>query len=130
MSVCPFYYIGIITFSAMYNDVVNNNSKCVLSAVYNFWVRMHSIVFCVGEGNRYARVQEHVQACGSQIACGRAHLVSCNHFPFLRSNKLSRWITSCKLHRLHYPCSCPHLHFQICSSPRGKSFFHLKTRDI
>ena len=66
----------------------------MVCVVYYIWVRMHALVLCMGEGDRYARVQELVQACGGEIACGRTHMVLGHHLPILWANQLHCWIAS------------------------------------
>lgn len=89
-------------------------------AVYYIWVCMHAIILCLGESHWYARVQELVQACGGEIACGHSYLVLGHRLPIFRTHQLHRWITSRQLHCLYHPCSGLHFHLQISCCQRGK----------
>lgn len=66
--------------------VMCNEMNIFVVAVYNIWVRVYTVILCVGEGYRDARVQEYVQESSSTIACGDPHLVFGHCVPFFRTD--------------------------------------------
>ncbi|KAL5673312.1 hypothetical protein ACJX0J_017618, partial [Zea mays] len=71
--------------------------------VHHLRLRVHAALLRVGEGDRDARRQEHLQARAGEAAHRRAHLVPRHHLPLLRAHQLRRRRAARQLHRLHHP---------------------------
>ena len=62
-----------------------------MGAVYYIWVRMYSIVLCMGEGDRDARYEEHMFEGTSKAACGDTNMVFGYNLPIFWAHKLCSW---------------------------------------
>ncbi len=62
-----------------------------MGAVYYIWVRMYSIVLCMGEGDRDARYEEHMFEGTSKAACGDTNMVFGDNLPIFWAHKLCSW---------------------------------------
>jgi len=93
---------------------------CVWIAVYNIWIRVYTIVFCVGESDWDAWYKEHLVEGVVSVTRGHTYMVLRNYIPFLWTNQLSCGGSFGQLYRLHHPCFSSYAHLSICLCSTGK----------
>lgn len=62
-----------------------------MGAVHNIWVRMYSVVLCMGEGDRDAWHEEYMFESTSKAASGDTNMVFGHNLPIFRAHKLCSW---------------------------------------
>lgn len=125
----PVYYIFSHTYMYIFGIIdefpLNPSTKMLMRdfigiPVHNIWVRVHSALLCVGEGDRDAPHEEHILEGARPAAGGDPHLVPGHHFPLLWADQLRRGRPLGQLHCLHHPRRCPHGHFPVGLCPAGQ----------